>query len=499
MRQRLVVLGGEGVVDGLRNGLLQAVDEDERDVARRAEVRAVVHLDLVLDVAVVPVHADHEDREDRDRDEDEVRAVRELGDGHDDEHQHREARAERVDDETLECAPPLGGAARVAFRLGARRLAQHPSPVPDHADLPERERHEDADDVELDERRQVRLVDHDDAHRDDAQDDHAVRVHEAVAARVERLRRVAVAREHRAEQREAVERRVRRQEEDDRCRRLDHVEGDRPHAERRGGDLGHEARLGGVLAVEADEVAGVLGVVDARDQRERRQAGEEQDRDRAHERERGLRIADLGLAERGDAVGDGLDAGEGRAAAREGAQDQQEDRSLGEALGLHRVLGARGDGRVAERRADEARHDHDPDRADEDVRRDREEEGRFAHPAEVDDDDEDDEADRELDAGRVELRQRRDDVVDAGRDRHRDRQDVVDEQRGRDDDAGHFAEVRARDFVVAAARGIRLDELPVARRRRRARSTTTAAATHGANARKASPPVSRIMSSSCGA
>jgi hypothetical protein len=57
---------------------------------------------------------------------------------------------------------------------------------------------------------------------------------------------------------------------------------------------------------------------------------------------------------------------------------------------------------------------------------------------------------------------RRDDVVDAGCDRHRHRQDVVDEQRRRDDDARLLAEVRAGDLVVAAARGVRLDELAVA-------------------------------------
>ena len=90
-------------------------------------------------------------------------------------------------------------------------------------------------------------------------------------------------------------------------------------------------------------------------------------------------------------------------------------------------------------------------RADEDVGRDRERRARLAHAAEVHDHEEDDEADGDLDPPGVERRDRRDDVVDAGGDRHGDREHVVDEQGGGDDDARDLAEVLARDLVVAAA------------------------------------------------
>ena len=129
---------------------------------------------------------------------------------------------------------------------------------------------------------------------------------------------------------------------------------------------------------------------------------------------------------------------------------------------LHRVLGARGDRWIAERCAPETDDDHERDRPDEDVRRKREDERCLADASEVHDDDDDHEADGELDAAAVERRDRRDDVVDTRGDRHGDRQDVVDQQRRRHDDARDLAEVLRRDLVVAAARGVGLDELAVA-------------------------------------
>ncbi|MDR6097779.1 hypothetical protein QE454_001398 [Microbacterium sp. SORGH_AS454] len=82
--------------------------------------------------------------------------------------------------------------------------------------------------------------------------------------------------------------------------------------------------------------------------------------------------------------------------------------------------------------------------------------------AQVHDHDEDDETDGDLDPERVQLGQRRDDVVDTGCHRHGDREHVVDQERRGHDHARHLAEVLARHLVVAAARGVGLDELPVA-------------------------------------
>ena len=84
---------------------------------------------------------------------------------------------------------------------------------------------------------------------------------EPVAARVQLSGQVAVLREHRAEQREAVERGVRRKHEDQRGRRLEEEEDDRVRAaEDRAGHLRDDRGCGCVaaLAVEADEVAHVV-------------------------------------------------------------------------------------------------------------------------------------------------------------------------------------------------------------------------------------------------
>ena len=83
--------------------------------------------------------------------------------------------------------------------MTAPRFGRVPSrssrdPVPHHAGLAERERDEDADDVELDQRGEVGLEDdQDDDRRRAPSSDHAVRVDQAVAAGVQRLGRVAVA------------------------------------------------------------------------------------------------------------------------------------------------------------------------------------------------------------------------------------------------------------------------------------------------------------------
>ena len=205
-----------------------------------------------------------------------------------------------------------------------------------------------------------------------------------------------------------------------------------------------------------------------------------------------LRI--FGTAERRHAVRDRLDAREGGASAREGAQQQQDDARLRQRLGLDAVVGGLGDRRVAEHGAREPDDDHHEDAADEQVGRHRERLRRLAHAAQVDGGEDDDEDDRELDAERVELGDRRDDVVDARGDRHDDRHDVVDEQGGRHDEARLLAEVAVRDLVVAAARRVGPDQLPVATRRPSRAARSTASATHGAKLRNASPPTSRIIS-----
>ena len=129
---------------------------------------------------------------------------------------------------------------------------------------------------------------------------------------------------------------------------------------------------------------------------------------------------------------------------------------------VHRVLGALRDRRLAEQRcAMRPTTTMRNDARDEDVGRQRERLARLADAAEVHRGEHDHDRDRHLDPHPGELRDRGDDVVDAGGDRHRHGEDVVDEQRGRDDQRGPLAEVLLRDLVVAAARRVGLDELPV--------------------------------------
>ena len=110
--------------------------------------------------------------------------------------------------------------------------------------------------------------------------------------------------------------------------------------------------------------------------------------------------------------------------------------------------------------ADQHREDHDVD-----VGRHREDPARLLDPAQVRDRDERDEEQRDLDAVVGEISQRRDreDRGDAGGDRHRDGEDVVDEQRRAGDERRHLAEVLAAHDVGAATARVGEDRLAVRR------------------------------------
>ena len=109
---------------------------------RAGQHRALVgRRELGRDVVVVPPdrdhdHVDHDHRGDRD-----PRAGQELGDHH--EHQH-EAGHHQADAVDRRGTGTSGGA------WPGRARSQQPVPVPQHAGLGQGERHEHADDVELD-------------------------------------------------------------------------------------------------------------------------------------------------------------------------------------------------------------------------------------------------------------------------------------------------------------------------------------------------------------
>ena len=263
-------------------------------------------------------------------------------------------------------------------------------PVPDHADLAEREGDEDADDVELDEAGGVGAVEVDEDRGGAGQQHDAVGERQAVAAGVQLARQVAVLGEDRAEQREAVVGGVGGQEQHQGGGGGEDDERERAVAEDRCGDLRDDRVLGVAgaerLAVVEQVLGGVLGHPDVGGHGQADDAAEHGDGQAAHEGQGGRGVLGLRLAEGGDAVGDRLDAGERGAAGGEGPQQQEDQGEAGQAalLGVDGVVGGGGlHGVAQDDAADHAPDDHDEDAGDEDVGRDREELARLLDAAQV--------------------------------------------------------------------------------------------------------------------
>ena len=96
--------------------------------------------------------------------------------------------------------------------------------MPNHARLAEREREEDAEDVELDQARDLGVERDDQQAGDQGEQDDPVGEHQPVAAVGELVRQVVVAPEQRREDREAVEGGVRGQDQDRRRKPLQQIE-----------------------------------------------------------------------------------------------------------------------------------------------------------------------------------------------------------------------------------------------------------------------------------
>ena len=200
------------------------------------------------------------------------------------------------------------------------------------------------------------------------QHEDAVGEGEAVALVHELPRQEAVARDDRGEPREVGVRRVRREHEDHRRRRLHQVVENRPAAEDRAAEL-RDARLG----CRRQHVVGVGENGDADEHRD----GEDGHR---HERRRG--VLRLGRRECRDAVRDGLDARHRRAAVGERRQ-QQEASSATAAPRARRKRPSTGDDRAGDV-ADRARPAMRPRTAhDEEIGRHGEDAARFADAAQV--------------------------------------------------------------------------------------------------------------------
>ena len=195
--------------------------------------------------------------------------------------------------------------------------AQQPRPVPDHADLAQRERDEHADDVELDQRGDLGPERDDERDRRQGQEQDAVGERQPVAAGVQLARQITVLGQDRAQHREAVERGVGGQHQDQRGDAGDQVQPDREVVEHRLGELGDQ-RLLVVVGRGADQLlvrplgdlhAGLLGQHD--------DAHEQRHRDAAEQQQRRCGVARLRFLECGHPVADGLDTGQRRAARRE--------------------------------------------------------------------------------------------------------------------------------------------------------------------------------------
>src|SRR5262249_14287509 len=185
-----------------------------------------------------------------------------------------------------------------------------------------------------------------------------------------------------------------------------------------------------------------------------------------HQDEGGGGVLRLRSPERGHAVADRLDPGEGDGTGGEPFQDEEQPQRpsrLPRALERRLVEGHFAD--TAEVAADEADDDERGEGDDVDVRRRREQPSGFLDAAQVRDRDERDQAETQLDTMRGQTPEGgdRDDGGDTRGDRHRHREDVVDEQRRAGDQRWGLAEVPPADDVAPTAAGVGEDRLAVRR------------------------------------
>ena len=383
------------------------------------------------------MRAEQQDEE-RDDHDDDPRAVRELGPDLDDGDDAGRDRADAIE-----------------RRLPLPALSLGPDPPPHHTGLRQREAEEDADRVERNERGGIAVEDPDEQHGDKRERDDAVREREPVAARGELAGQIALIGEDAAQAREVGERRIRGQHQDGEGRVLQRVvhEARRRRRGARAGRAPSRVSLGSTCRCWARKlmprkktprmVAIQVSVMAA--------------------------LREAGALERADAVGDGFGAGHGDAPAGKRAQHQISEREPGreaavaDADGVKRV--ARRTAAATVRVADEELHNAGADerehRDDECVRRDAERGARLAHAAEVHEHRDDDGGDAERDGAAARARVGRRDGRDAARDRDRDGEDVVREERGGSGEAGQWAQVLIGDGEGSAAPGVGEDRLPV--------------------------------------
>ena len=189
---------------------------------------------------------------------------------------------------------------------------------------------------------------------------------------------------------------------------------------------------------------------------ERDDAGEHRDQQADHPAERCARVAPRRRLERRYGIGNRFDPRHRGGAGGEGAQHQHEAERLG---AMDHTCGRRVE--VVLRRVDEPDTDDQEDREHEQVGRCGKHRAGLAETAHVDGEDRCEHDDSQHDRVRSDARDRRGDGRNTGRDRHRDREHVVDDQPGRGEQSRQLAEVLACDRVGAASVRVGADRLAV--------------------------------------
>ena len=264
----------------------------------------------------------------------------------------------------------------------------------DHADLAQRERDEHSDDVELDERSDVSLVDDHEDDRESGKSEDAIAECKPITSCVELLRQVAVPRQNGSEYRKSVEGRVR-------CEREDEHRGEGDDDNRKIGvvkdrirDL-DDNRLLLLPGRQSDEIPVELGDADASLERQPGDAAEHRHGDHAEEQQGRCRILRLGRTECRDPVRNRLDTGERGRARGEGPGNDEHQSEAGKAgLGNHIPVGALRLEVVAHRQPNDCDADHDEDRQHEEVDGHRKERAGLLDAPKVEQGDDDDDADR---------------------------------------------------------------------------------------------------------
>ena len=289
--------------------------------------------------------------------------------------------------------------------------------------------------------------------REEGEEDDAVGEHETVTTVDQLAWQVAVAGDDRRQAGEVGVGGVGGEDQDGERAELRHPEQDALAAV---DVLGHEGDPGRV-------VLAAVGLQVGGEDRHAEEAGAE---DGAHDGDRRRRVAALGLAERRDAVGHRLDAGEGDGTRREGPQQEQHAEglgALGELLRLRREV-FEGDGAdVLDEDAVEADADQQHQHADVQVGRWGEHRPRFLEAAQVGDRHHGDQGQAQRDPPAAVEPERRLDRQHAAGDRHGDGEDVVGEQGGAGDQRRRPAEVLAGHDVGPAAGRVGVDRLAVRR------------------------------------